>query len=194
MLIPPEVPMDAYINVPAHRFRVGKNSYPLVQVGPGILTVNTNDEKYIWENYEKWCSEAFKSLSDLYGFITSDNVTLSLKYFDFFQFNFKENDVNKYLSDYFHIKLNQSFLKETGNPSSVNLGFFYDTKLGNFSLRIFKGKNTKGQSGIIFDTTISSLRNIPDVIKFAKWLNEAHDYVSDSFKAMTKGKMYESFK
>ncbi|MFH2142475.1 MAG: TIGR04255 family protein [Bacteroidota bacterium] len=194
MLIPPEVPIDLYKNVPAHRFRVRKNSYPLIQVGPGILTVNTIDDKYIWEDYKNWCSEAFMNLIELYKFGESEHVTLSLKYFDFFPFNFKNEDVNKYLSEFFHIKLNQSFIKESGNPSSVNLGFFYNTKFGDFSIRIIRGNNSKRQSGIIFDTTLSSQHNIPDLVIFSKWLNNAHDYVSNTFKEMTKGKMYDSFK
>ncbi|MBU0489462.1 MAG: TIGR04255 family protein [Bacteroidetes bacterium] len=194
MLVSPEIPMDAYRYVPAHRFRVKENGYPLVQVGPGILTVNTNDDEYIWENYERWCVEAFQSLSELYKFAKSENITLALKYFDFFPFDFKKNDVNKYLADFFHIKVNQTFLKGAGNPSSINLGFFYDTEFGNFSLRIFGGKNTNGQMGLVFDTNISLTRKVPATAEFSKWLNDAHDYVSESFKAMTKGKMYTSFK
>lgn len=194
LLVPPEIPLDVYLNVPAHRFRTAKNSYPLIQVGPGILTVNTNDEKYIWENYEHWCTEAFTNMIDLYKFKENENITLSLKYFDFFLFNFKDTDINEFLSDNFHIQLKQTFLKEPNTPSSVNLGFFYDTNLGGFSIRINKGNNSKGQSGIIVDTTLSNNSSIPDVSKMSKWLNDAHDYVSEIFKAMTKGKMYDSFK
>jgi len=194
LLIPPDVPLDIYLNVPAHRFRTAKNSYPLIQVGPGILTVNTNDEKYIWENYEKMCAEAFTTMVDLYKFKEGENITLSLKYFDFFLFNFKDNDINKFLSDNFHIQLKQTFLKESSNPASINLGFLYNTKLGGFSIRMNKGNNSKGQSGIIIDTSLSNNSSIPDVTKVSKWLNDAHDYVSDTFKAMTKGKMYDSFK
>ncbi|PIX34128.1 MAG: hypothetical protein COZ59_08360 [Bacteroidetes bacterium CG_4_8_14_3_um_filter_31_14] len=194
LLIPPEVPMDAYLNIPAHRFRTAKNSYPLIQIGPGILTVNTTDEKYIWENYEKLCTEAFITLVSQYKFKADENITLSLKYFDFFLYNFKDNNINKFLSDNFHIQLKQTFLKETNNPTSVNLGFFYDTKIGGFSIRMNKGNNSKGQPGIIIDTTISNNSSIPDITKVSKWLNDAHDYVSETFKAMTKGKMYDSFK
>jgi len=39
-LAPPEVPTDILINNPVHRFRKDKNQYPLVQIGPGLLTLN----------------------------------------------------------------------------------------------------------------------------------------------------------
>jgi uncharacterized protein (TIGR04255 family) len=194
MLIPHEIPIEACVNTPAHRFRVGKDAYPLVQVGPGILTVNSNDDMYVWENYEKWCIDAYKNLSEIYNFTNTDQINFSLKYFDFFPFNFKDNDVNKYLSDFFHIELNQTFLNETGTPSSVNVGFFYDIELGKISIRIIKGINSKKQTGIIIDTSLSTKLNDPDIDIFSKWLNDAHDYVSKSFKTMTKGKMYDSFK
>ncbi|MBV6460184.1 MAG: hypothetical protein HJHJAOHD_00286 [Flavobacteriales bacterium] len=52
-LVAPEVPMELYLNIPAHRFRVAQNNYPLVQVGPGLLTLNTIDSKYNWEEFEE---------------------------------------------------------------------------------------------------------------------------------------------
>jgi len=34
-----------------HRFRKGENQWPLVQIGPGIITVN-DTEGYIWEDFK----------------------------------------------------------------------------------------------------------------------------------------------
>jgi len=50
-LAPPEIPTEILINNPAHRFRSDKNQYPLVQVGPGLLTLNTTDENYFWNDF-----------------------------------------------------------------------------------------------------------------------------------------------
>ena len=50
-IVPTEIPLDILINQPVHRFRSAPNDYPLFQVGPGIITLNTTDSKYYWNTF-----------------------------------------------------------------------------------------------------------------------------------------------
>ena len=35
-----------------HQFRKAKDKWPLIQLGPGIITLNSTND-YVWENFEK---------------------------------------------------------------------------------------------------------------------------------------------
>ncbi len=193
-LIPPEVPMDAYLYMPAHRYRTKKDEYPLIQLGPGILTVNTTDNNYFWNKYEKWCQEAYLTLKELYEFDNNEQINLSLKYFDFFPFDFKKNNVIEFLSNNFNLEFNQTFIDENSFPASINIGFEYEVSFGNYSIKINRASNRKKQNGLIFNTTLSKKCHLLDKEQFINWLDESHNYVSKSFKLMIKEKMYNSFK
>lgn len=193
-LVAQGIPMEFYLNNPSHRFRVAKDDYPLIQVGPGLLTVNTVDSKYIWEEYEVQVKNAIAKFFDVYVFDPAKEITLTLHYFDFLEFAFEKNDVYDYLSKNLNLSIQQNFYKNKNNPNNFNLGFFYTTDLGSLSIQITKGKNLQQIDGIIMQTTIVSKRIKPSKDLIHNWLNESHDFCSQLFKDMTKGNLYESFK
>jgi uncharacterized protein (TIGR04255 family) len=192
LLVPAIVPIETYRHQPAHRFRVVSNGYPLVQVGPGILTVNTTDKKYEWKEYKQWILEAVSNLIEVYSFNTNTLLFLSLRYFDFLSFNFNEQDVYKFLSKYLHTDIQQEFYDNASLPLSTNINFNYATEFGEFLVNITKGIN-RGKEGLILQFNMSNKNINPDVSQIQKWLDEAHQICSDTFKNMTKGKLYETF-
>lgn len=48
-----------------HRFRCASNDWPLVQMGPGILTVN-DTRKYTWDDFSHRAINAVRKLSNVY--------------------------------------------------------------------------------------------------------------------------------
>ncbi|MDZ4758427.1 MAG: TIGR04255 family protein, partial [Bacteroidota bacterium] len=103
-LIASDMPLEFCRNLPTHRFRVAKDEYPLIQIGPGVMTVNTIDSKYIWEDYETQIINTTKNLiDDVYKFRPEQNITLILQYFDILEFSFSEEDVYSFLSDNLNI-------------------------------------------------------------------------------------------
>lgn len=192
LLVPAIVPIEAYRHQPAHRFRVARNDYPLVQVGPGILTINTTDEKYEWKEYKQWVLEAVHNLIEVYPFSVNIPLSLSLRYFDFLPFNFREQDVYKFLSENLHTVVQQQFFDNSSLPLSVNVNFNYATEFGEFLVNITKGSN-KGKEGLILQFNMSNKDVSPDESQIQKWLDDAYQICSNTFKNMTKGKLYETF-
>jgi len=192
LLVPAIVPIEAYRHQPAHRFRAVQNDYPLVQVGPGILTVNTIENKYEWKEYKQWILEAVDNLIEVYSFNTNIPLSLSLRYFDFLPFNFREQDVYKFLSEYLHTIVQQKFYNNSSLPLSTNINFNYETEIGEFLVNISKGSN-RGKEGLVLQFNMSNKDINPDALQIQKWLDNAHQICSNTFKSMTKGKLYETF-
>ncbi|WP_407951062.1 TIGR04255 family protein, partial [Parvibaculum sp.] len=57
------IPDEMSGHLPQHRFRTGPNDWPLVQLGPGICTVN-DTSKYKWEDYRGRVVDAKVKLFD----------------------------------------------------------------------------------------------------------------------------------
>ena len=192
-LAPPEVPTDILINNPVHRFRKDKNQYPLVQIGPGVLTLNTTDENYYWKDFYNWAETLNKEFFSVFP-IESETFKSNLLYLDFFKFDFKNQNVNDFINKSFNININQEFMNQTGNPFHLDLGFFYETDLGNLSVTLKKGQNGEKEDGIIMQTSLHGKNSMKSSDKVLSWLNQAHEFSSKIFKEITKGELYNSFK
>ncbi len=87
------LPVEFFANLPTHRFRTAANDYPLVQVGPGIVTVNTVDSKYFWDEFEMLILEVVNVLGTVYSFKENHNARLVLQYIDLLSFDFDKGDI-----------------------------------------------------------------------------------------------------
>lgn len=187
------LPPELFLQAPTHRFRTEQGGYPLVQVGPGILTVNTTDQTYFWNDYEKRILEVIENLQEVFPLNRLDNITLVLQYIDLLKFEFDKNDIGSFLKENLNIELKQNFFQES-NPRNINLSLNFETKLGVLSVNIGRGKDLSGFDGIAIHTNLSSVGIAPDPDKIKAWLSEAHELCSSSFKKMTNGNLYDSFK
>jgi uncharacterized protein (TIGR04255 family) len=76
----------------------------------------------------------------------------------------------------------------------LDLGFYYETDLGNLSVTLKKGENGNKEDGIVMQTTLRGQESMENVENVLSWLNSSHEFSSDLFKKITKGKLYNSFK
>ncbi|MFQ6057112.1 MAG: TIGR04255 family protein, partial [Methanosarcinales archaeon] len=74
-----------------HRFRKDKDKWPLIQIGPGIVTFN-DTEGYIWEDFEKRVCYLLDTLFEAYP-DAENNLKpngLLLRYIDAVDFNYEK--------------------------------------------------------------------------------------------------------
>ena len=193
-IVPTEIPLDILINQPVHRYRSAINDYPLYQVGPGIITLNTIDNKYYWDTFSEWAEELISSFLKVYPMEINDKITPSILFLDFFSFDFEKDDINKFINDKFNITFGQSFFKSTKYPKNINLGFYYELSIGDLSITFQKGKSKNQQEGIVLQTRINGKPLNANKEEISDWINKSHEICSDLFKKLTEGELYESFK
>lgn len=194
LVVPAHFPVDVYLHQVAHRFRRAPGDYPLVQIGPGILTVNTDDENYVWEEYQGRVNSVVDSLINLESYNKATKVNLALKYFDFLPFDFDEKDIKDYLSENLHIKIEQDFYKNDKPPYNINLAFSYGTNVGTLNVGINRGQiSANGREGIIIQIEVAKPGLQSDSKTVERWLNDAHEITRATFVEMTKGNLQEAF-
>lgn len=194
LIVPIEIPIEAVINQPVHRFRKEENGYPLFQVGPGIVTFNTIDSLYYWDKFSSNCKELIDAFIKVFSNSGNRLMIPSILYIDFFEFDFEQNDVNEFINKNFHLSFEQNFIENKGLPTDLNLGFFYRIEIGNLSIAITKGKKSNQKNGIIIHTRIDGVESNLNSESLITWLEQAHNYTSDIFKKLTAGELYDSFK
>lgn len=190
---PMEIPMELLVNNPVHRYRSAENDYPLIQIGPGVITLNMDKSAYSWDLFLQSSSELIDSLLKVFTFQKHEYLAPSLLFLDFFPFNFEKFDAYEFVNEKFNINFSQSFFEKQSNPKNLNLGFYYEILLGELSITFLRGKNLNQDDGIILQTRINGSPSAAERNQLIDWIKNSHDVSSDLFKKLTEGELYRSF-
>jgi uncharacterized protein (TIGR04255 family) len=188
-----EIPLDVFNNKPVYRFRKTENSYPIYQLGPGLLSVNTINETYIWEDFEQEILNVFAKFKESYDF-NSSSFNMALKFLDFYAFDFNNDDANDFLKDNLHLQITHSMQSEKHKPSFVNFATGHEEEnIGQFNFSINRGVTHQKSEGFLVETNLVNKMILDSNTDISSWLKDAHEYLSRVFKNMTQGAMYDSF-
>lgn len=193
-LFPPEFPLEAMNGAPVYRFRDGENGYPLIQIGPGILTLNVTDDRYYWEEFRDEIQYLLEAFQNVYSKSKNLKFVPSLTYVDFYKIDFTEKNPIDYINQNFNVKIEQSFI----NPNTSynkELNFLFDYKLKNDLLSInFRNGDVGEKKGIILQSKVRGASMSYGFGNLSQWIDEAHETLSSMFKRITNEELYKTFK
>lgn len=183
-----------------HRFRKDKDEWPLIQVGPGVITLNDTDS-YVWEDFDERIKRLLTTFFDTYP--DRENlkiITLQLRYIDAIEFDYDSN-IFDFLNSHMKtsVSLYDKLFSETevnSLPSGFDLSFAYSAARpkGTIHLRFRKGKKEK-EDALIWETVVQSL---PDETPnknadIVNWVTEAHELTDDWFFKIIEGELLRRF-
>jgi len=184
-----------------HRFRVAENGWPLIQVGPGVITLN-DTENYSWKDFRTRILFLLRHFFQAHPQPEELRLTkLLLRYIDAIEFDYT-NDVLEFLNDKMKIGVNFDkafFVKSSikNLPLGLDLRFAFECKKprGALNARFARGLK-RGKDALIWETmvqssgeTAQSYRN-----KIEDWVKQAHTATDDWFFRMIDGELREKFK
>jgi len=196
------MPDEMFGYVVQHRFRVERNSWPLVQIGPGIVTLNDTDN-YYWPDFFNRIKDLNKAFYDAYPNSSSDLKIhrLQLRYIDAILFNFEDQDIFEFLKENLKITIEfpQDILNNCGVtslPKNLNTQFTFPIKSPNgfIQWRLARGKK-KNEDALIWETIVeSSGDQLPELpANFDEWSKSAHTVTHNLFFKLIEGKLKERF-
>ena len=194
------VPDELAGYVAQHRFRKAENEWPLIQIGPGIITLNDTNG-YVWEDFKRRVSHMVDVFLNAYP--EPENMRLNrllLRYIDAIDFNYG-NDVFTFLKEKMktNIALYPELFKDTGVnklPVGFDLRFSFDSTSPQATahLRFRRGKR-EDQDALIWETLVlapgENLNNTKEGI--VEWVNEAHTLTDDWFFKIIDGELLGRF-
>lgn len=185
-----------------HRFRKDKDKWPLIQIGPGIITVN-DTEGYVWEDFEKRIIQAVNILFEVYPESKNDLKVnkLLLRYIDAIAFDFEKDDIFTFLKEQVKTQINlyQKLFEDSRVekfPLGLDMRFsFASTEpKGAIHLRFTRGKR-KESDALIWETMVGSVsEDVPKVQdEIANWIKGAHNLTDDWFFKLIEGELLRRF-
>jgi uncharacterized protein (TIGR04255 family) len=193
------VPGDLIPRQVQHRFRRAPGEWPLVQVGPGIATLNIT-ENYNWVDFERRARDLNGALRDVYDDKASFQPSrVQLRYINAVPFDFSSGDTLHFLRERLkiHFALPQSLFDGVVSDKSVEVnwltGFPAKKPDGQVTLRVGTGAY-KGGKGIIWEIAVSSQQpSVPQADSIDRWLSAAHDTAEMWFFTLIAGELEREF-
>jgi uncharacterized protein (TIGR04255 family) len=183
-----------------HRFRRDVEAWPLVQLGPGILTVN-DTEAYRWSDFRSRSSAALAALYDAHPRPQELRLDrLMLRYIDAVPIA-DGDDVLAFLREKLKVSVTlptELFSAGTVQPAPahaiLHASFACGSPKGTVTLRFSTGQH-RGARAVIWETIFESVgAELPELpARFAQWLDGAHDLVDDWFFALIAGELEARF-
>jgi uncharacterized protein (TIGR04255 family) len=184
-----------------HRFRSAKDGWPLVQVGPGVFTVN-DTHHYTWTDFQQRTKDAVVKLYDAHPSIAEFRIrNLVLRYIDAMEYNYGDENAFAFLSNKMKIGLTLpgALFQDTGVESRPQ-GFSWQTTFrcseppGRVHLSLATGQK-EDKPAILWETAIQSagddLPSMPD--GFPAWIDAAHEITDDWFFKLIEGELERKF-
>ncbi|NJL14806.1 MAG: TIGR04255 family protein [Microscillaceae bacterium] len=189
---PSEVPHQILNYQTTHQFWQGEKEWPVLQLGPGIATVNDTEKNYIWEktflpNIEKMLEALKKS----YGEMVFSH--LSLQYIDVVDV---ANYGMKSWEQFITANINFNFSNQYNTRGSLRHFHFeqaFDLEaLGLMTTHFSSGVNEQKEDIFIWQTAVIKQCEVT-ATEVIEWAKKAHECTSSVFKEICKQEFYASF-
>jgi uncharacterized protein (TIGR04255 family) len=193
--LPEEIPNNFLNYKTVYQYKSGEQTWPILQLGPGIFTVNDTDKNYDWnKTYFPLIQQSINWLEKAY----TKNLNYrfaSLKYIDTIKVNdydFK-GDWKSFISGNLKVSFQNQFDVE-GKLSDVQLNQAFKLEdESHLQVSVSSGKTNKlNEPLLIWQIGIQKLK-VFEKTELFKWLNRSHDIASDLFKKIVKPDLYDSF-
>jgi uncharacterized protein (TIGR04255 family) len=196
-----QFPDEMVPQIVQHRFRAGENEWPLVQLGPGIFTVNET-AKYDWVDFRARAKAAVTKLFDAHPKVSDLKVeNLILRYIDAIEFDYQSEDVFAFLRDKMRAAI--GLPAELFSPEAViskPLNFAWQTtfqckKPGGVVVLKFDTGQRENKPVLRWETMVQSLSSdVPEMPKsFDTWFVAAHEIIDDWFFKLIAGELEARF-
>ncbi len=201
ILIPEIVPRELLAHQPTLRMRKNENTWPLFQLGPGIMTINQVPPYEGWSSFSKLVGDASDFLcSRPTEFGLRNELMLELRYIDAFtKYNGMENE-GDFIREYLKLfrEVPQSLINLSGGhlQKVIGTGAFQvslDDPPGVGIIEIATGASSGDAAVIMNVITRSKGFSIERGSKTKIWFERAHEIVATLFNSVISEELKASF-
>ncbi len=176
-----------------HQFWKDEITWPVIQLGPGLLTVNDTDKNYVWkDNFQLNVEKAIAALRTSYE-QEPKIQRVKLQYIDAVEFIPEDHTVADFLKLNMKTELINHY-RSYGRPRDIHIGQTFNLEMDSIlNLNIQSGIHNKtGNPAIIWTTAIERTTGL-DFINLFEWLEYSHQKASETFVKMLNPDFYDTF-
>lgn len=190
---PTDFPQHLLIHKPLYQFWSNERTWPVLQFGPGVFTLNDTEKNYEWEGkYKPALISALEHLDKAYT-RELNFVDYSLRYIDVVKvsdYTFK--DWGSFVQENLNFRFENQF-DTRGALKEFSFQQVFDLEDGSgLRISISNGKQESEEPVLIWQTAVfgSEKRSREELLH---WVSMAHDLTSAVFKEICKKDFYASF-
>lgn len=199
-----------------HRFRPSPDQWPLIQVGPGIASLNYSGDGYSWNDFRKRAIFLRERLLAAFGDPAIKLTGIALRYRNVEKFDHSQNNVIDFVKENLNLSIDMPrhfpgdrIAQPLPIDQKIQLGYNLLVPPAFGVLNISTGFTTEEkqdengdgatstrevvlwQFDIVTDETHS--QDITDVQVYEQWLDMAHSTVHEWFFALIDGPLRQSY-
>jgi uncharacterized protein (TIGR04255 family) len=184
-----------------HRFRQNANGWPLIQIGPGILTYNQTAD-YTWKSFFSGVGFATGRLFESYPSAKDFQITTAvLRYIDAYEFDYSSKSAAEFLRRFLKIDvgLPEGLFNEDINPIPLSLNlqtsFACLNPKATVTLLLSTGQRDE-KPAILSDLSVTSTFGTEEKFsqdKVPRWLDAAHAVAHQWFFRLIEGELESKF-
>lgn len=184
-----------------HQFRIRENEWPLVQIGPGIITLNETTA-YMWDDFGNRAKKVISGFYDAYPDRESLRVNnLLLRYINAIEFDYVKESLITFLNEKMSVitglpKTLFTNRKVSETPIGLNwqATFLLEDPKGVIHLKYATGKKAEAPA-LIFELSVQSVgKDVPCMPEgFDNWIERAHGVIEDWFFKLIEGELERRF-
>jgi uncharacterized protein (TIGR04255 family) len=206
-------PLDLAPHQPRYQFRsVGESIWPMLQLGPGVATVNFT-KPYTWSLFKE---QALFLREALLSTRQENNLAIkliSLRYRNAIPYEYSSGSLFRFLSGSLNTAIETpnhipGHVVTEGDPSDLDCHLAYNLNYpeGKGKLRIATGKRSvidddtgeaEAKEHIIIEqevvSTGASVPSLQDESEFRTWLDKAHDVSHEWFFSLIDGELLQQY-
>jgi len=193
------VPDEFVPQIPQHRFRASTEGYPLLQVGPGLMTVN-DSRQYRWSTFQPRVEAAVATLRQTYAGDLRPQ-SLLLRYINAIPWSSDTDDLVTVLANDFGVRLQYPDGLFAGQPVEQRpLTFLLESShkvhepQGVITVK-FATAQVNGALHLLWDTSVLSAGpEVPQLGDLRPWLISAHAICRSWFFTLIDGRLEAAFR
>ncbi|MBN1594231.1 MAG: TIGR04255 family protein [Candidatus Coatesbacteria bacterium] len=186
-----------------HRFRTGDNEWPLIQVGPGLVTLNQVKDGFERGTFHRGIEKLVATLLEIYTENRRPRFNrLMMRYIDAVDFDYQSENISDYIARTLKTDLavSSALFVDTGisaAPTSLDTTFYFNSENPRGQLRLRFGKGRRDDRDLlrwesIVEATGDEVPQETDGI--TQWAGDADELIHKVFFRMIEGEMKERFK
>ena len=198
-----QIPEEMMPYVVRHQFQTANDTWPLLQIGPGILTAN-DTSGYTWPRFKDNLAHAIDAVfssypSDIYQFQPTQVV---LRYINAIPLDPSRVNLIDYLRENLHTDIAiESSLSSTvlniAQPSQLNLNLIFpmQSPSGACGISVSTGRNGDEPALIWQLDTQAAGADVPlEQNSLLDWLEAAHSVIETWFERLSEGELLSGFR
>jgi len=185
-----------------HQFRSSPDGWPVIQLGPGILTVNQTDDYGVWSDFSSIIAQSLESLFAVYPSDLPQPIQIDLRYINAIAIDLeKHRSVIGFLRQYLHVDVQVTAAlfeaEEEGTEArEFDLTLTYPIRqLGGVGALSFSLGRKGPDPALIWQIVVQSRQpSTPQTTgAIGDWLNSAHTVIERWFLRLSEGELFDSF-